>query len=203
MSLILQYVSLARHSSLNELRDLVSLFHPFEIFPCVEDRSRLVYLDIEACFGDICELKGSASFSAKEYSEKEVTSALEQILAERWAYDDISDLEDEDSQTESGDESAHVNLCNPPDICSPVLPLPEIPLPSSNPYMIRNDDNLSTTDDESDAENYTPPNPPHSNETEDATFWDGESTDYELITIYFERARRGEPIVLKSVDPSK
>ena len=48
---------LSRHSSLNELRGLVRLVKPRDIYSCVvEDSQNLTHLNLEACFGDLCDL---------------------------------------------------------------------------------------------------------------------------------------------------
>ena len=76
----------------------MQLFNPKDLCPCVEDPQKLTYLDLEGCFGDICDLsqctylkKGAGKMTAED-----AEMALHTMLTERWGYDDISDEEVDD-----------------------------------------------------------------------------------------------------------
>ena len=82
---------------MNELRRLVQLFKPRDLYPCVEDPGKLTYLDFEGCFGDLCDL------SECEYLKQRGTivkvdpdTAIQKMLQERWLYDDLDEGEDEE-----------------------------------------------------------------------------------------------------------
>lgn len=100
--LILKYVPLSRHSSLNELRSLVDLLKPEDIFPCVEDPDKLTYLDLQGCFGDLCDLTDSAYLKSRSsITHANPDAALQKVLAERWAYDDVSEDEPVEEEVSS------------------------------------------------------------------------------------------------------
>jgi hypothetical protein len=90
---------------LNELRSLVRLLRPRDIFPCVEDQ-KFAYLDLKSCFGDSCDLTDCTYLRNSRYSGEDAEKALDTILSESWAYDNISDTEDsnEVDDRDSGDE---------------------------------------------------------------------------------------------------
>jgi hypothetical protein len=104
-------VPLSRHSSLNELRDLVGLLKPRDIHPCVEDPEKLTYLDLEGCFGDLCDLSNCAYLArTRGLSFENSEIALQKVMAERWVYDDISDDGfDEDSNMNSVERESEVS----------------------------------------------------------------------------------------------
>jgi hypothetical protein len=83
---------LSRHSSLNELRGLVGLFTPRDLFPCVEDPQKLTYLDLEACFGDLCNLS-ECTYLKRIQSEAAPRADILSIdmLVGKWSEDALSD----------------------------------------------------------------------------------------------------------------
>jgi hypothetical protein len=65
----------------------------------VEDAEKLTYLDLEGCFGDLCDLRNCIYLSNRgSVSHANPDEALQRILAERWAYDDISEDEPDDEE---------------------------------------------------------------------------------------------------------
>lgn len=100
---------MSRHSSLNELRNLVQLLNPKDLYPCVEDPQKLTYLDLEGCFGDVCDLSHCTYLknSAKTKTEENGEEVLQLMLAERWGDDDISDggVDTDDSSVVESDDS--------------------------------------------------------------------------------------------------
>lgn len=88
---------------MSELRDLVGLFKPRDIHPCVEDPEKLTYLDLEGCFGDLCDMSNCTYLAQiRGLPVDNSEEAVENVMAERWAYDDISDDGlDEDSSMNS------------------------------------------------------------------------------------------------------
>ena len=87
---------------MNELRALVGLLKPRDLFPCVEDPEKLTYLDLKGCFGDLCDLTDCTYLKqVGAISSVKADVALENMLAERWAYDDIEEAEHEEEDAET------------------------------------------------------------------------------------------------------
>ena len=84
---------------MNELRSLVQLFNPRDLYPCVEDPDKLTYLDLEGCFGDLCDLSESEYLTQMGTTVKvDPDIAIQKVLQERWPYDDLDEDEDEDEE---------------------------------------------------------------------------------------------------------
>ena len=83
---------MSRHSSLNELRSLVRVLNPCDLFPCVEDAQKLAYLDLDACFGDLCDLTDCTYLKRirKEAKPQADVPSVE-ILLGTWLDDALSD----------------------------------------------------------------------------------------------------------------
>ena len=186
---------------MNELRDLVSLFQPIDLFPCVEDRQKLAYLDLEGCFGDICDLKGCTYIKAKrEYSDSEVEEALRTVLEEKWAYDDISDMEfsDEDETGSEIDSVDEISIDN-----TGRLSVELMEMCNAEPNAIDENEGATTDDDsENICEPLVTEMSTESQGSESVLWWDGEKADPDLISHFIGVASRGEPIGLKSVQSS-
>jgi hypothetical protein len=77
----------------------VSVLKPRDLFPCVEDPEKLTYLDLKGCFGDLCDLSNCTYLKNRgSVSHANSDEALQRVLAERWAYDDISEDESDDEE---------------------------------------------------------------------------------------------------------
>ena len=211
---------LSRHSSLNELRSLVDLFKPRDLFPCVEDPDKLTYLDLEGCFGDLCDLTNCTYLkNVRPKSNVTPEEALEKMLAERWAYDDISEDEsDEDDETNSvveldcvvigaygaQTESAleHTTSNRSFEARKPISTL----VNSAQRFTDR-----SSTDDDSDddrdrlsgssspAENLGQPYDVGGEDSFTVLFRDEYTANEEMVQHFYDIARKGGNISLKSV----
>jgi ankyrin repeat protein len=86
----------------------VQLFNPKDLCPCVEDPQKLTYLDLEGCFGDICDLSQCTYLKkgASKETAEDAEMALHTMLTERWGYDDISDeeVDDEDDNVQDSED---------------------------------------------------------------------------------------------------
>jgi len=187
-------VPLSRHSSLNELRSLVDLFKPRDIFPCVEDPDKLTYLDLEGCFGDLCDLTNCTYLKdVKPESNLSPEEALEKMLAERWTYDDINEEEsdDEDDKTNS------------------VVELDRV---ISEAHSAQRFTDGPTTDGGSDyhrdrlgsasshVENRGQPDDVGDEDSFTVIFRDEYTANEEMVQYFYDIARKGGNISLKSVD---
>lgn len=196
---------MARHSSLNELRNLVQLLSPTDLYPCVEDPQKLTYLDLEACFGDVCNLSQCTYLKdrAENKTEEDGEEALRLMLAGRWGYDDISEEvdNDEDSIVESDD---------------PQDPVTEVDLSDIEQFeqvITRHKEGNDTTEDETDTE-HEPKDDGRYIQLEDAMVAssqesttvlcrDSHPTNLDMIQYFFEHARDGGNIRLSSVGEIK
>jgi hypothetical protein len=194
---------------------LVSLVKPKDIFPCVEDPLKLTYLDLEGCFGDICDIsKGSYLRKIGTESRLAAEMALQKVLEERWAYDEISDDEsDVDEGTPSvvlserelnsaGGESAWDH--SERNSQRQIIAVTEV-------QNVENDETTDDTDnddkiDQVDETVFVIP----SQETRDANklgsqenigvlYNDDNIANAEMISYYYELASKGGAIVLQSV----
>jgi len=195
---------------LNELRDLVRLFSPKDIFPCVEDPAKLTYLDLEGCFGDIVDLKecrylkevvGNLSLEGGEVK-------LEDVVKELWAYDDISEDEEEESQDESQDHSERMQLLSVSGQHQVTREIDQRMSAEVEELPNANWEGDETTDETEDEEVY------EIEETvvvtkelridvqvDDGTVLveDGDASNEDMIHYYMDLVRKGEPIRLESV----
>ncbi len=136
---------MSRHSSLNELRNLVQLLNPKDLYPCVEDPQKLTYLDLEGCFGDVCNLSQCTYLKDRVEikTEEDAEEVLRLVLAERWGYDDISEEVDHDDDciVESDDPT--------PD---PVIEVELSDNEQLEQVIYRHKEGNDTTEDEADTE---------------------------------------------------
>ena len=220
---------MSRHSSLNELRDLVRLLKPQDIFPCVEDPLKLTYLDLTGCFGDLCDLtKGTYMKKIGAVLDVSAEIALQQILEERWAYDEISDEESENGNDDAEsmvrlEQESHSRglerssiLSEPPESdsrSSNITPITEHVGDGADATEDENTqdvDNQDVDDNTQDVDDNTQEHDEAEQQYDTAESWvysqdssvlyrDHNNTDGELVTLYFEMASRGESIALKSV----
>ena len=200
----MQYVTLSRHSSLNELRSLVSLLKPRDIFPCVEDPEKLTYLDLEGCFGDLCNLAyGTYLRNRTIISHANREEALERVLTEHWAHDDLSEDEadDEDDVLVTLESPAreselpHSSDHSPVTKCSGVGQV----LFSEGKVM----DIAVNGGDEKKDEIRQQGNCSSSTElpeSNDALLYDDQISCLDMINYYIEIGRKGANVRLKSVD---
>lgn len=200
---------------------------PKDIFPCVEDPLKLTYLDLNGCFGDLCDLtNGSYMRKIGALSNLSAEMALEKMLEERWRYDDISDDESEEDADASSQVNSDKDLENSLAERGPIFNRPyETDTQSRNVVSIQTsgdvdvDADRSTdgdTDDDTDEIDETELldessiiGRPHvrenlallcSQRTAGVLFAESDIANDELVRLYYELASKGEPISLKCVD---
>ena len=192
----------------------MKLLNPRDIYPCVEDPERLTYLDLEGCFGDICELSNSAYVKqVQKVDDFNYESALRSVLAERWAYDDLSDeeLESEETANQNQEESQSTPT-TVLDSSSNDTMTASLAISVTSKFVLEDDD--PTADEESDDEDADEVASKAQAEVDeedlvkttssqasfDVLVYETESVNVELVQYYMEIASKGERISLKSVD---
>jgi hypothetical protein len=192
----------------------VKLFKPRDLFPCVEDPQKLSYLDLEGCFGDICDLKENTYLKQRNVSmsDEDAKDALQTVLAERWAYDDISD---EEASDEDEDDETVVQTDDEPSVTDPVKTQSEHS-PSqtelSASFFVSTKENNVIADDTEDEEEGPPtmdlPVPvfesvddvlPLSQESTSILYKDSQVANEEMVEYYVRLACNGGAITLRSV----
>jgi hypothetical protein len=193
----------------------VQLFKPRDLFPCVEDPQKLSYLDLEGCFGDICDLSGCTYLKQKgiSLSDNDAKDALQTMLAERWAYDDISD---EEASDEEGDDESIAQTDYQPSATGPddTQSKPSVSQNELTPsFFVSTEENAviadETGDDEEDSQ--TPDLIIQAIETVEDTlsssqestgvlFKDSQVADVRMVEHYIQLAGKGGVISLRSVE---
>ena len=167
-----------------------------DIFPCVEDPQKLAYLDLKGCFGDLVDCAYWNKFGVRSSIQNK---ALERILEERWAYDDLGEDAEEDSQNismmsvdsqlsyggekeRSSEESPEISMIGVVDgkDIEPESNLDEV----SNSRVTDNDREISGSPQEDS----------------DVLLRDERFANVELVNFYLEIASRGGSLSLRSVD---
>jgi len=182
---------------LNELREFVALFKPLDLHPCVEDPKKLTYLDLEGCFGDICDLSSCSYLKSKaKVSEAVAKAALETVLAEQWAYDDISDVE-ELEEDRSTDSQVVFDKGYSQGVVDRSFKVAGKVIQMESSTVETDDDSLTADDESGDPEVRSLMN--FSQESQSYLWGDGSKADLELVSQYIHLAQKGESILLKSV----
>lgn len=181
----------------------------------MEDPQKLSYLDLEGCFGDICDLKDCTYLKQKNVSvsDEDAKDALQTMLAEKWAYDDISDEEPSD---EDEDDETVVQTDYEPSPSDPVNTQSEH-TPSQNElsasFFVSTKENNVIVDDTDDEEEDT--SATHlavqafeavddvlvlSQESTSILYKDSQVANEEMVEYYVRMACNGEAINLRSVN---
>ena len=180
----------------------MQLFGPKDLCPCVEDPQKLTYLDLEGCFGDVCDLS-QCTYLREEVSKKsgvDVDEAVQIMLNERWGYDDISEdeLDDDSSGRYSDDETQDRVAISPRNhnYRSPGLAGPD-------------EERADTTEDEATNENESSEEPQNmrsdgsvitsSQESTTVLHRDSAVANHDMIQLYLEHIAKGGSVQLKSV----
>jgi hypothetical protein len=177
-------------------------------------------LDLEGCFGDLCDLtNGCYARKIGCISNKEANLALERVLEERWAYDDISDDEsevEEDEEYNTGHlheqkDSQDGEHSNPTNRDSPFRRSSSQETASESDVPSTMDDNTEDEDGETERPSQSSLiNQSHtskvaeeinisSQESTTVLFQDTNTANAELVNYYFDLASKGTVIELKSV----
>lgn len=177
-------------------------------------------MDLEGCFGDLCDLaNGCYARKIGFISDREANLALETVLEERWAYDDISDDESEVEEDEAYNtehlheqkDSQGGERSNPTNRDSPFRKLSSQESPSESDVASTMDDNTEDEDGETERASHSfLINQSHTSEvaeeinisSQESTtvlFRDTNTANAELVNYYFELASKGTVIELKSV----
>jgi hypothetical protein len=187
---------------LNELRSLVQLFKPRDLYPCVEDPEKLTYLDLEGCFGDLCDLSECEYLKQRGTIVKgDTNTAIQKILQERWSSDDLDEHEDEEgedgrnSTVRIDQEDSIFQSRNPSYSIVNELFDRRNRSPSLDAVHKEFYDSESASDTESvlDANNETLLSSP------DVIFRDDQIANAELVEYFYDVASKGGNIILKSV----
>src|SRR5579859_2273206 len=222
---------MSRHSSLDELRGLVDLLKPRDIHPCVEDPMKLTYLDLPGCFGDLIDLTESVYVQHHEtVSKVKAEYALKRVLEERWAYDDISEDEnEEESDSISRDDEVEqaalfargaetvrtadgvgVDDVAGVDVENDMTQVTQESFRETTDNESDNNGIQSTPDPDEPSQLSPPPNSQEyvshalASQTSDTFIYrDGDIANEDLIRYYFELAQSGHHIPLKSVNPQQ
>ena len=162
----------------------------------------MVYLDLEGCFGDICDLSQCSYLAQREkVSVARADETLETILAERWAYDDISDDEEFDEENSAESQNTYEEAPSPAIVGQSYETLAVVEVERST---AESDDTSMTEDDSDDSDEDGDASiiksSMQSQESTTLLWSDGDKANIELISHYIEVAQRGESIVLKSVN---
>ena len=194
----------------------MQLFKPRDLFPCVEDPQKLTYLDLEGCFGDICDLSGCTYLKQKgiSLSNNDALDALQTMLAERWAYDDISD--EEASDEDDDDEESVVQTDYEPSATGPVntqSKQSESQNELSPSFFVSTEENAVIADETGDEEEDSQipdltvqvietveDTLSSSQESTSVLFKDSQVADVKIVEHYIQLASKGGVISLRSVE---
>jgi len=185
----------------------VSVLKPRDLFPCVEDPEKLTYLDLKGCFGDLCDLSNCTYLKNRgSVSHANSDEALQRVLAERWAYDDISEDEpdDEENSVVSTANSEHESEHDSPSPM-PVEERPEAPQGHlSEAVVMQIEVVLEDGREINVGDDLTPRQSPEGRDVDvrgddDVLFNDCHVSNIDMIKYYMEVARKGGNIGLKSV----
>jgi hypothetical protein len=184
---------------LNELRKFVALFKPLDLHPCVEDPTKLVYLDLEGCFGDVCDLSNCAYLKSKPRVSKIIADeALKSILDEQWGYDDLNEPEEED---EPDSQAFSVQSYSQGLIERSFRSTGNIIQPEQS---TSEEDDVSLLSDDDSTVEVEDQSPTNDSQVSESLLWrDSQTANSDLVAHYSEVAMRGDAIFLKSVDALK
>jgi hypothetical protein len=188
------------------------------MYPCVEDPEKLTYLDLESCFGDLCDLTNCAYLKqVGAISNTDPQDALDKVLMERWAYDDLS-------EDESGNELASSSCMDVTEDCPTSNSHQSAPTKTSHesvadPLEEREaniDKGIKDPIDEETHEGMVMDQtegyhdhvkrdldltgPPLRENDFDVIYFDSQVANEETVDYYVQMACNGEPLRLKSVD---
>ena len=193
-----------------------------DLFPCVEDPEKLSYLDLEGCFGDLCDLSNCTYLGM--ISRNNVDTAIQKMLQERWSYDGLDEEEDgeEDDYTNSAleidQEDSKFQSTDPTQ--SIVNELFGHRNRTSSLYAVQKESSDSATASDTDEEEriekrssssqilsprieriieHEAGEDPENETSKDVLFRDDQVANTELVTYYYDIACKGGTIHLKSV----
>jgi hypothetical protein len=181
-----------------------------------------MYLDLEGCFGDLCDLRTCRYLQqARAISDVNQDAALKNILAERWAYDDISEDEGNDEDEKKGgtadmDDDSHGFLL---DVFRRATTDRSFDVLDQSPSVVsavQDDTDRFTADSDTDNDQVlsSPSSlriPSHHHDKDDAAsrssqesmtvlYRDSQVADAEIVQYYTDIVRKGGNISLKSVE---
>ena len=176
----------------------------------MEDQEKLTYLDLEGCFGDLCNLTNGAYLRGRSsIAQANPDAALQKVLAERWAYDDMSEDEPDEEeissiatatpepernhssyQTQAKKDSETIQIV----VSASVIKQEQVNLEQVEVDGVdRPHDFTSLTQFTSGSETDAPG-------LDDVLLYDNEISNADLINYYIEIARRGANVSLMSVE---
>ena len=188
----------------------MTVLKPRDLFPCVEDPEKLTYLDLKGCFGDLCDLSNCTYLRNRgSVSHANPDEALQKVLAERWAYDDISEDEpdDEENSVVSTANSEHESERHDSPSHIPVEECPEAPqchvseaVVMQVEIVLEDGSNVGPQSDHLTSRQSPERRDVDLREDDDVLFNDCHVSNIDMINFYMEVARKGGNIGLKSVD---
>lgn len=170
----------------------------------MEDTQKLSYLDLQGCFGDICDLSQCTYLRngvGVNKTGEDVESVLHLMLTERWGYDDISEEEadEEDDSVQNSEAETRV--------------IERKRNHHSQDLVDQNGGRADSTEDETDYEKEPTKiledarseclNVSMSQESTTVLYRDSPTANPEMIQYYLEHITKGGSIRLKSVDEGK
>jgi hypothetical protein len=178
----------------------------------VEDPEKLTYLDLKGCFGDLCDLSNCTYLRNRgSVSHANPDEALQRVLAERWAYDDISEDEpdDEENSVVSTTNSEHESERHQSPSHMHVKECSEAPQGHVSEAVVMEIEVVLEDGREIDVgprrDHLTSTQSPERRDVDlrggdDVLFNDRHVSNIDMINYYMEVARKGGNIGLKSVD---
>lgn len=176
----------------------------------MEDLEKLTYLDLEGCFGDLCNLTNGAYLrSRSSIAHANPDAALQKVLAERWAYDDMSDDEPDEEEISSIATATPEPEWNHSSYQTQAKEYSEAIQIVVSASVIKQEEGNSEEVEVDGVDIYhdftSPTQFASGNETDapgldDVLLYDNEISSADLINYYIEIARRGANVSLMSVE---